>query len=168
MVDRGGVVVNEKEYTDIVDKYADDVYRVALSYCKSSYDADDIIQNTFLKLLKTDTVFKDEDHLRRWLIRVAVNECKNLFSSFWRRNIGSLELIDAEPIFSMHEEKELFEAVMQLPKKYRIVVHLFYYEGYTTAETAQILHMKETTVRTQLVRARKHLRQQLKEEWCDE
>ncbi len=159
--------MNNKEYTNIVDKYANDVYRVALSYCKSSYDADDILQNTFLKLLKTDTIFKDEQHLRYWLLRVAINECKNLLSSFWRRKIGSLELLEVEPVFSMPEENELFEAVMQLPRKYRLVVHLYYYEGYTTVEIGQLLHMKEATVRTHLVRARKHLRQDLKE-WYDE
>lgn len=160
--------MEDKEYANIVDKYANTVYRVAFSYCKSNYDADDVLQNTFLKLLNTDTDFKDEDHIRKWLIRVAVNECKNLFSSFWRRNIGSLETLDTEPVFSKLEENDLYEVVMQLPKKYKIVVHLFYYEGYATSEIAQILHMKETTVRTQLVRARKRLKQQLKEAWCDE
>ena len=160
--------MEDNEYVNTVAKYADVVYRVAYSYCKLSYDADDVLQNTFLKLLQTETDFKDDEHIRKWLIRVAVNECKNLFSSFWRGKIGSLETLDIEPVFLKKEENELYEVVKQLPKKYKIVVHLFYYEGYATAEIAQILHMKETTVRTQLVRARKRLKQQLKEAWYDE
>ncbi|MFT4146138.1 MAG: sigma-70 family RNA polymerase sigma factor [Mobilitalea sp.] len=160
--------MDDKEYLNAIDKFRDVVYRVTLNYCKSRYDAEDVLQNTFLKLLKTDTEFKDEEHIRRWLIRVAVNECKNLFASFWRRNVGSLETLEGELVFTKQEESDLFEVVMKLPKKYRVVVHLFYYEGYATAEIAQILHIKETTVRTQLVRARKSLKEQLKEVWFDE
>lgn len=160
--------MEDKDYVNIVDEYADVVYRVAFCYCKSRYDAEDVLQNTFLKLLKADTDFKDEEHVRKWLIRVAVNECKNLFSSFWRRNVGSLETLEEEPAFDKQEENDLYEAVIRLPKKYKMVVHLFYYEGYATSEIAKLLHMKEATVRTQLVRARKCLKNQLKEAWCDE
>lgn len=160
--------MSDTEYSRIVNQYADIVYRVALSYSKSSYDAEDVVQTTFMKLLVKMPTFHDEEHLRKWLIRTAVNACKDLHRSFWRKNVDSLEYFQEEPEEVTAGNDDLYEAVMELPVKYRVVVHLFYYEGYSTKEIAGLLHIGEAAVRTRLVRARKQLKQMLKEEWQDE
>ena len=160
--------MSDQEFNRIVGQYADMVYRVALSYTKTPHDAEDVVQTTFMKLLIGRKKFQDEEHIRRWLIRVAVNECNSLWSSFWRKNVEYTEEPAVEPEFSIEEKQALYQAVMSLPPKCRIVVHLFYYEEYSSKEIAELLHMREATVRTRLVRARKLLRQQLKEAWEDE
>lgn len=160
--------MNDEEYSRIVNQYTDIVYRVALSYAKLKPDAEDVVQTTFMKLLIKEVNFQDEEHIRKWLIRVAINECNSLWSSFWRKHVDFTDKIEQEPKFTTEEKSDLYYAVMQLPRKYRVVVHLFYYEGYSTKEISQILHIKEATVRTQLVRARKQLKQRLKEDWKNE
>lgn len=156
---------NMAEYERIVEAYMDTVYRIAINYAKSVHDAEDVVQNTFVKLLTKQVDFRNEEHIRRWLIRVAVNECNNLCSSYWRRHVDSMETLGIEPEFTQPEYSGLYEAVRLLPPKCRIVVHLFYYEGYSSKEIADILHIREATVRTRLVRARKLLKEQLKEAW---
>lgn len=160
--------MSDQEFNRIVGQYADMVYRIALSYTKAPHDAEDIVQTAFMKLLIRQKAFQDEEHIRRWLIRVTVNECNRLWSSFWRKNVEYTEEQAVEAEFSIEERQDLYQAVMKLPPKCRIVVHLFYYEEYSSKEIAELLHMREATVRTRLVRARKLLRQQLKEAWEDE
>ena len=160
--------MQRKKYERIVWAYADIVYRVALNYSKNIHDAEDVVQTVFLKLGTSSLEFSDEDHIRKWLIRVAVNECKDLCSSYWRKNVDSFETMNQEPMFIDERNFELYHALLKLPLKCRIVVHLFYYEGYSSKEIATLLKMKEATVRTHLTRARKLLREQLKEEWQDE
>lgn len=152
-------------YNQIVSKYADMVYRVALSYAKSVYDAEDVVQNTFIKLLVNAPEFQEDEHIRRWLIKVAVNECKNLWNTYWRRNVDSLDTMITEPCFETEHHHEVYEAVMALPPKYRLVVYLYYYEGYSTKEVGELIGMKAATVRTNLARARKLLRLELEDEW---
>lgn len=155
--------MNREEYERIVALYADVVYRVALSYAKTKEDAEDVLQNVFLKLLTKQVDFQDEEHIRKWLIRVAVNECNSLWSSFWRRNVDYLEQVEEGVSFSNDEYADLYEAIKVLPAKLRIVIHLFYYEGYRTKEIAGLLHIREATVRSRLTRARKLLKMQLGE-----
>ncbi len=152
-------------YTEIVKKYADDIFRVALSYCKNRQDAEDVLQTVFLKLLQADLKFENEEHTKRWLIRVTVNYCKDLNKSFWKRRIVELQdaMNSATVDFSSNEKSELYEAVMSLPQKYRIVTHLFYYEDYSIKEIAETINVKETTVQTRLMRARMKLREKLEE-----
>lgn len=153
------------EFNSVVEQYIDVVYRATLNYCKNKSDAEDIVQNTFVKLLKTDTEFKDNDHIRKWLITVAMNECKNMWKSFWHRNITSFDELDNEPEYQNSDEQELFEEVMKLPNKYSIVLHLYYYEGYSVKEIAQILEITESNVQTRLMRARNKLKERLQEAW---
>ena len=160
------------DYIEAVDAYANTVYRVAYSYCRNESDAQDIAQNVFLKLFQSDMGFHDTEHMRRWLIRVTVNESKNLCTSFWKKNIIPLENSDFDQVsveqFPYKESSDLYHAVMKLPHKYRVVIHLYYYEDYSVREIANILKRKETTIQTQLMRARKKLKAMLKEEWDDE
>ena len=160
---KGDPRLDSKEYEGIIAKYINTVYRIALSFTKSPADADDIVQQTFLKLLTKNVNFRDEEHIRRWLIRVCVNECNRMVSSFWHKKVDSLEMTEG-PAFQTEENKELYEAVMALPGKCRIVVYLFYYEGYSSKEIAKLLHIRDATVRTRLTRARKLLR----EAWTSE
>ncbi|MGN0449085.1 MAG: RNA polymerase sigma factor [Ruminococcus sp.] len=151
------------EYIRIAEQYTDIVYRAAISYCKNKNDAEDAVQNTFVKLLKTDTEFNDDEHIRKWLIRVAVNECKNMWKSFWRRNVTSFEELEKEPEYIESDKTELFSEVMKLPQKYRVVLHLYYYEGYCVKEIAQLVGISESNVQTRLMRARNKLKLQLEE-----
>lgn len=160
--------MEENRYEEIVRTYGDMVYRVACSYTKSHYDAEDAMQNVFCKLLTKNMAFKDEEHVKKWLIRVTINECKNMLVTFWRKKVVSWDENPVEQIFSTQEKSELYEAVMQLPAKYRVVIHLFYYEGYSTREIGELMHLKEAAVRTRLVRGRKILKKELKEAWQDE
>lgn len=157
--------MDSRKYEQIVKEHMDTIYRIALSYTKTPADADDVVQQTFMKLLTKPTDFHDNEHIKKWLIRVCVNECNSFFSSFWRRNVGPIEDIAEEPIFEDEKHSELYEAIKALPSKHKIVVYLFYYEGYATKEIAEIIHIKEATVRTRLVTARKLLRAMLKEAW---
>ena len=157
--------MDREDYARIVQTHMDTIYRIAVSYTKVPSDADDIVQQTFVKLLSRKKVFTDREHEKRWLIRVCVNECNSFFSSFWRKNVSSIDSLEHQPMFSEEKDTDLYEAIKQLPSKCRIVIYLFYYEGYQTKEIADILHMKEATVRTRLVRARNLLKEQLKEAW---
>ncbi len=146
-------------FTEAVEKYTDTVYRVAFHSCKNPADSEDIVQNVFLKLYREKTDFESEEHVRRWLIRVTVNEAKKLVGSAWFRKSASLEEYAGTMDFAYPEESELFLAVMALPKKYRIPVYLFYYEDYPVKEVAALCGLKESTVQTRLQRARERLRQ---------
>lgn len=154
----------DAQYQKIVQQFADVIYRTALNATKSYYDAQDIVQNTFLKLWQTDTAFENDDHIRRWLIRVAVNESKNLRKSYYKRMVDSIEKATEIPAFSDEMDRELYDAVASMPPKYKIAVHLFYYENYTTEEIADLLGLSPSTVRTRLFRARQILKKLLTEE----
>lgn len=158
-------MVSREEYERMIAKYADIVYRVALSYAKTREDAEDVLQTVFLKLFTKQIEFQDEEHVRKWLIRVAVNECNRLWSSFWKKNVDYMEQVEEGVSFSFSDDEysELYDAIKTLPGKLRIVIHLFYYEGYRTKEIASLLHIREATVRSRLTRARKLLKEQLGE-----
>lgn len=152
------IFLEKADYDQAVAHCLDAVYRTALNCCRNRQDAEDVVQTTFLKLLECDTPFQDEIHIRKWLIRVAVNESHSLWRSFWRRNVSSLDGQTAEPTFSLPEHSDLFYAVQGLPVRYREVVHLYYYEEYSIREIAALLHLSETAVQTRLMRARRKLK----------
>ncbi len=151
-----------EQFTRIARKYMDTVYRVALNYLRSPDGADDITQEVFLRLLRSETLFESEEHIRNWLIRVTVNECKRDLASRWRK-VEPLEAYAEKLSFSSEENSETYRIVMGLPRKYRMVIYLHYYEGYSTAEIAQMLGSKQSTVCTQLERGRKLLKNMLLE-----
>ena len=157
----------DEQFTDLVKKYIDAVFRVAFGCLKNRDDADDITQNVFLKLYRQQKPFASEDHIRYWLIRVTVNECKSLLRAPWRRT-ESFEDYAKTLSFQTTAHSELFYAVMELPKKYRLPIYLHYYEGYSTAELAAILGVPKGTVCTNLKRGRDLLRNQLQEADADE
>ncbi len=148
--------------------YQDNLFAVAFNICQNTQDAEDVIQDTFVQYYTTKKEFDSEEHIFAWLIRVAVNKAKNVTRTFWRRNKVSIEDFTEMLAFETPESETLFETVMQLPKKYRIVIHLYYYEDYSVGEIAKILKLSESNVKTRLMRGRAKLREVLKEEWDDD
>ncbi len=151
-----------EKFTHLVQTYIDTVFRIALNYTKNPFDAEDIAQNVFLKLYKQHKEFESDEHIRNWLIRVTVNEGKKHISSPWR-SMAPYEDYVATVSFSSEQHRELFDALMRLPVKYRLPIYLHYYEDYSTGEIAQILRIPKGTVCTNLSRGRQLLREQLQE-----
>ena len=152
----------DEQYTCLVKKYIDTVFRVALNYLKNRADAEDICQDVFLKLLQQKKPFESEEHIRNWLIRVTINACKNVLRSPWHRR-ESIDDHIPKLVFTKDGRGEMYYAVMELPLHYRIPLYLYYYEGYSTQQIAGILSMPKNTVCTRLSRARQLLRQELEE-----
>lgn len=136
------------------------VLHLAWSYLHSRTEAEDVLQDVMVQLMRVQPRFESEEHEKAWHLRVAANLCKNRLKASWRQHSQLSEQYPAEEI--PEESLELLQAVSALPLKYREVIHLFYYEDATTAEIARLLGKKETTVRSLLSRARDRLRQSLK------
>lgn len=153
---------------ELVERYRNNLFAVAFNVCKNAQDAEDVVQDTFLRYYTMKKEFDSEQHIRAWLIRVAINKAKNCNRTFWRRNKCSIEEYMETLMFETPESENLFETVMKLPEKYRIVIHLFYYEDYTVHEIAEILNLGESNVKVRLSRGRALLKEVLKEEWDDD
>lgn len=155
----------QTEFENILRKYGDNIYRIALVHTQNDMDAQDIVQEVFLKYARNSSQFKSEEHLKAWLIRVAINMCTDLKRSAWSRRTTELndECVPAEEFSG--GESDLHAAVMSLPEKYRDVIHLFYYEGYSVKEISSITSQKENAVKTQLSRGRAILKKVLKGEY---
>ena len=154
--------MTEEVFTQTVKKHMDMVYRIAVNYLGDPSAAEDICQEVFLRLYRSGKQFESPEYCRNWLIHVAINECRRALTSPWRRIVTTDALpetvSDSDPA-----GESVFQAVMELPRKYRIVLHLYYYEGYSTKEIAQLLHLPNATVRSQLDRGREKLKQRLLE-----
>jgi len=146
--------------------YADMVYRLAYLRTKSASDAEDVTQEVFLRCIKSAPAFFDAEHQKAWLIRVTLNYTKTLLTSAWRRHSAGEEV----PERASEEKADLsdvYQAVSELPQKYRTAIHLYYYEGYSVKEIASLTASTEATVKSQLFRARGMLRERLKGEYFD-
>ena len=155
--------MNQGALEQIYQKYKDNIYAIGFNYFKSSTEADDVVSETFFKLVKSKKEFESEEHLRNWLIRVAVNECKRVTLSSWVKRKVPLEDYAETVAFTTPEQSQLFLEVMKLPTKYRQVVHLYYYEDYMVKEIAEMLEVSETAITTRLQRGRKKLKERLLE-----
>ena len=149
----------------LFEKYQGNLYAAAFNVCKNAEDAEDVVQDTFIQYYSLKKEFESEEHIRAWLLRVTINKAKNMNRTFWRRNKQSLEDYMETLSFETPESGELFEAAMNLPEKYRIVIHLFYYEDYSIHEIAGILKLSESNVKVRLSRGRSLLKEKLQEEW---
>lgn len=152
------------EYERIADKYLNSVYKAVYAYCHKKESAEDAVQNAFIKLYENSAEFTDDDHIKRWLIRVAINECKNGWLSFRSRNVISIEDITEEPTYTQNEQSALWDILAKLPQNYRAVIHLYYYEGFSVRETAEILNISESNAQNRLMRARNKLKDLLEKE----
>lgn len=149
-----------------VRTYADMVYRLACLNTNNKETAEDVFQTVFLKLVSHQESIISEEHLKAWLIRVTINQCKSVATTAWNRKRASYEdaMLMEEPE-EQEDFSDVYEAVRELPDKYRDVIHLFYYEQLTVKDIAGILDTKEATVKTWLSRGRKLLGEKLKEEY---
>ncbi len=147
----------DKDIEDIYRRYVDMLYRVAYSFMKNSADAEDMVQETFIRLLRSGTSFASEQHEKAWLIVTVSNLCKSALRSPWQRRTG-LDDMAEPPASADATPDETLEAVLALPEDYKLPVYLFYYEGYPTAEIARLLGVAPATVRSRLNRARKKLK----------
>ena len=147
----------------VVREHGDDVLRAAMMQLSNRADAEDVVQETFLRYATSAPRFVSKEHEKAWLLRVAINLAKDMRKAVW--NQKTMQLIPEQCGCIPFKEKttDVYDAVMTLPEKYRMVVHLFYYEGYSTGEIAHILNRREATVRSDLFRARAKLRDILKE-----
>ena len=151
------MVRTNKEFIAIYNRHVDTVYRLCFSFMKNKADAEDLVQETFLKLLSDGKVFENERHEKAWLIVTASNLCKDSLKKWWRRNenIEDMQTLGYEQSFA---DPAIMKAILSLKADYKTAVYMFYYEGYTTAEIAGHLHCPEATVRSRLSRARAQLR----------
>ncbi len=138
-------------------QYTDTVYRVAVHNTRCKSDAEDITQEVFVKLLESSKKFKDGEHLKAWLIRVTINECRTLMRKYSRETEQSAEIADC----AVYDGDSVLEAVKALPENYRNAIYLHYYEGYTAKEIGKILDSKENTVLSWLSRGRAALRKEM-------
>lgn len=145
-----------EEMTKIYDRQFHTVYRVCLSFMKNAEDAEDMAQETFLKLLSCEKRFESEEHEKAWLIVTASNTCKDELRK-WKRRLENIRAHFQQETVVRKENDRVLEWVMALPVKYKQVIYLHYYEGYRTSEIAGMLHCPESTVRNQLLRGRKLL-----------
>lgn len=154
-----------RDETDLkmtIDRYADMVKRICTVYLKNRADTEDVFQNVFLKYYKSAVHFESEEHKKAFLIRVTVNECKDVLKSFFQKRVTGLDALD-EPAAASDLDENLYvrEAVLKLPEKYRIVIYLHYFEGYSAVEIGKILRKNTNTIYTLLARGRKLLKESL-------
>ena len=144
------------------EAYADMIYRLGFTYMKNTNDAEDVVQETFLRLVKQTTHFTSEEHVKAWLIVTASNYCKSALKHWWnqRKEIGEVE----DRSHYSYEHDDVLDAVLELPYKYKSAIFLYYYEGYTSEEIATILHKPAGTIRSYLHKGRHLLKEKIQKE----
>ncbi|MEG0616359.1 MAG: sigma-70 family RNA polymerase sigma factor [Oscillospiraceae bacterium] len=151
----------ELEAIRAVEQYADIIRRICFLHLKNRSDTEDISQNVFLKYLLYSGAFESAEHEKAWIIRVTVNACKDYLKSLWRHPTTPLEFISEEALTISDEQGEVLHTVISLPPKYKDVIYLFYYEGYSAVEIAKILGKNENTVYSLMGRGRALLKEKL-------
>ena len=159
---------SEQEVNQAVELYADMIRRICFYHLKNHADTEDIFQIVFMKYLLYDKEFATAEHEKAWLIRVAVNACKDHLKSFFRRKTVPLDVLEEEADYMDEEQRYILQSVLSLPDKYRDVIYLHYYEGYNAAEIGAILGKKENTIYSLLSRGRTILKESLGGDLLDE
>ena len=156
-----------KDIAEVYNRHRDMIYRVCFAYMKNCTDTEDIIQESFCRLLTAQVNFENAEHEKAWLIRTAINLCKNNLRNWWRKreNIEDHQSLQTRNEF---EIDDTFKVVMSLPDKYKSVVYLYYYEGYDSVEISEILKKPQSTIRYFLSMARKILREKLRGDFDEE
>lgn len=155
------MALTQEQRTQQVQRWGDMVWRLALARTASVPDAEDVFQDVFLQYFRHEDKFHTDEHRKAWLLRCTINRCKTLMASPWRRRTVPLDT--AAEVGVEDDYREVYNAVLSLPEKYRTVIHLHYFEGLSVAEMAAALHSTEGTVKSQLSRGRALLRDLLKE-----
>lgn len=150
----------DKEIAEIYKRHRLTVYRVCFAYMKNPVDTEDVVQDTFIQLIKAGGPFESEEHEKAWLIRTATNLCKNVLKNWWRKRINLEDYENLQGNGNIVIDETL-NVVMGLPDKYKTVVYLYYYEGYTSVDISEILGKPQSTIRNYLHEARSVLREKL-------
>ncbi|MBR3342913.1 MAG: RNA polymerase sigma factor [Solobacterium sp.] len=157
----------DKEITEIYMRNRQTVYRVCYAYMKNPADTEDAVQDTFVQMIRKGPVFENEEHEKAWLIRTAENVCRNVLRYWWRRHEDIDDHYDLQsPDHS--EADSLMQTVMALPDKYKTVVYLYYYEGYSSAEIAGMLGRPQSTIRNYMTEARRLLKERSGDDFDEE
>lgn len=155
-------ICTEEDYINVVEEFSNMIYKIAYQNVLSIADAEDIVQEVFIKLIKNRTkCFENREHLKAWLIKVTINQCRDFRRLFMRRK----EIpTDNLPHILKKNEIAILEEISQLPKDERNIIYLYYYEGYKIKEIAEILNKNQNTVNSKLIRGRKKLRTLIEEQ----
>lgn len=146
------------EIVNIYNRHVNMIYKICLMYLKNIPDAEDALQNIFIKLIKDNIRFKNPEHEKSWLIVTSQNHCKNVLKHWWKKKRVDSESI-IEPSYEQDMENDnIWQQILLLPRKYKIVIYLYYYEGYKADEISEILGINSSTIRSQLSTARKKLK----------
>lgn len=146
-----------EELSHIYNRHVKTVYRVCMMYMKNQHDTEDMVQNTFIRLMKDGTYLTSAEHEKSWLIRTATNLCKDHFRSWWSKTVSMDDLAEVT-VESPFIVDDTLKKVMALPSKYKTAMYLYYYEGYSSVEIARILSKNESTIRSYLYSGRKLLK----------
>lgn len=149
------IIRTNNDIESTIEKYSNTIYKIAFSFTKDKAISEDILQDILIKYMTDSTCFNGEEHKKAWIIRVTINECKKVFCSIW--NNRKIPLEDIYP-FDNPEKHDVFYAVMDLPEKYRMIIHLYYYEELSIKDISFALNIKENTVMSLLYRGRKMLK----------
>lgn len=155
------IMRSEQEVNRAIERYSDTVQRLCLVYLKNHADTEDVFQNVFFKYYLSSVVFESDEHEKAWIIRVTVNACKDWLKNFFRSRTVPLNEVAELASNVSQENKDVLEAVLSLPAKYRDVVYLHYYENYTAPQISKILHKNVNTIYTILTRSKDLLREKL-------
>lgn len=150
--------LRNSEFESIYNRNIETVYRICYVYMKNKTDAEDMTQNTFMKYLKYQPLFDNLEHEKAWFIVTATNNCKNHFKSWWNKHTY---LDDEFEVEYKDKQDETLSLVLNLPNKYKQVIYMYYYEGYSTVEIAKLLNTKESTIRTHLLKGRQILKEKM-------
>lgn len=159
--------MTEEKFIHAVKRNSQRLFVIAFSYLKNKHDAEDALQNAFLKLWKSKIEFNDDLGIDKWLTKVIVNDCKNFFNLSFRQNKSIEEVYDVST-FDKYFNVDLYNAVMSLNKKERLCVILFYYDDLTISDISKVTGIKESTVKSLLKRSRNKLKLKLGDEWIYE
>ncbi|MBR2781914.1 MAG: RNA polymerase sigma factor [Oscillospiraceae bacterium] len=163
----GSLSRTDKEIAELFERHYRMLYRICFTYMKNAADTEDAVQETFYRLISRQPLFDSPEHEKAWLIRTASNICRNALKHWWRKHEDLADHEDAAES-APPETGDVLQAVMSLPEKYKTAVYLYYYEGYSSAETAELLQKPPSTIRNYLHEARAILRERLGVDYDDE
>jgi RNA polymerase sigma-70 factor (ECF subfamily) len=164
-VEKSSLLCTGKEFTEMYQRNIETVYRMCRLYLKNHADAEDATQSVFLKALTSNIAFNGPEHEKAWLITTAKNHCKDVLKHWWRSRRVEMDTLQETPYWDAETEpSEVLSKLFELPEKYKTVLYLFYVEEYSVREVAEMLKIKESTIRTRLLRGRERLRIDLRGE----
>ena len=154
----------ELDFANVYEMYVNDIYRLCFSFMKNHMDAEDAVQETFLKYYHSEKTFDTLEHKKAWLIVTASNQCKDMLKHWWRQRKN---IEDYKNVLDDNSTKtdEMLAIIIELPDKYKTSIYLYYYEGYKIKEIAKILKQKQNTINSKLTRARKKLKEIMEVEY---